>query len=330
MAHIVITTIFPATEAIRLFSKLTQHNLIVVGDKKTPSDWFCDGVDYISATQQQTLRYALARQLPYNHYCRKMIGYLRAIEQGAEVIIDTDDDNFPKENWHFPNMTGQFETITEEQGFINVYQLFTKQKIWPRGLPVSLINKQFDFTDKISTIHCSIGIWQGLADGDPDVDAIYRLTNNQHCVFDDRPPIVLSKGTLCPFNSQNTLFKKELFTLLYLPTSVTFRFTDILRGLVAQPIMWTKNLRLGFSGATVTQHRNTHDLSADFESEIPMYLLTEKVVSIVSDSIDQSANIADNLYNAYHALAKEHVVESRELETLSAWLNDIQALASTS
>ena len=40
---------------------------------------------------------------------------------------------------------------------------------------------------------------------------------------------------------------------MYLPTFVTFRFTDILRSYVAQPIMWNAGYRLGFTNATVTQ-----------------------------------------------------------------------------
>ena len=59
--------------------------------------------------------------------------------------------------------------------------------------------------------------------------------------------MVLGTGTMSPFNTQNTLIRKELFALLYLPTYVTFRFTDILRGLVAQPIMWAAGYALGFT-----------------------------------------------------------------------------------
>ena len=36
-----------------------------------------------------------------------------------------------------------------------------------------------------------------------------------------------------PFNSQNTIWFKEIFPLLYLPVSCSMRATDIIRGLVA-------------------------------------------------------------------------------------------------
>ena len=166
-------------------------------------------------------------------------------------------------------------------------------------------------------------MWQGLADEDPDVDAIYRLTSDVPVYFNNRPPVVLGKGTISPFNTQNTIIRKELFALMYLPTYVTFRFTDILRGFIAQPIMWLNNYHLGFVDATVVQKRNPHDYVKDFISEIPMYKHCEEVMEITSASVSAGVGINDNLYNTYEALLKKGIVEDRELNVLSAWLKDI-------
>jgi hypothetical protein len=235
---IVITSIFYPTEAILSFSKMEDYNLIVVGDKKSPLDWNCSNVAYLSVADQEKMGFQIGKNLPYNHYGRKMLGYLHAMKDNPDFIIDTDDDNIPKNKWNFPAFEDCFKSLEEELGFVNIYQLFTKQKIWPRGLPLRLINTIFNFENSIKFKKCNVGVWQGLADEDPDVDAIYRLTSDEPCYFNEHEPVVLGKGTICPFNTQNTIVRKELFPLLYLPTYVTFRFTDILRGLVAQPIMW--------------------------------------------------------------------------------------------
>jgi len=322
---IVITSIFKPTEAVLAFSKMPDYQLIVVGDKKTPEDWNCENVEYMSVGKQELSGYELAKVLPYNHYCRKMLGYLEAIKNGAEYIIDTDDDNIPKDNWDFPEFEQKFDCINPNKGFVNVYQLYTKQKIWPRGLPLSLINKEFQLENDLFMDDCKVGIWQGLADEDPDVDAIYRLTNDTPCYFEEREPVVLSKGTISPFNTQNTIIRKELYPLMYLPTYVTFRFTDILRGLVAQPIMWLYDYQLGFINATVVQKRNPHDYTKDFISEIPMYEYTEKVIEIVSKSISKNDSIETNLYNAYKALLNENIVCEKEIITLEAWLRDLKS-----
>lgn len=323
---IVITSIFSPTEAVQKFSSLENHQLIVIGDKKTPSDWYSSNVDYFSVEEQQQFDFKLNKLLPYNHYSRKMLGYLISMQRKVNFIIDTDDDNIPKENWKFPPFESKYDYISDQKGFINIYQLYTKQKIWARGLPLKFINTSFKLEDGLFKKDCKVGIWQGLADNDPDVDAIYRLTDNRPCFFEERPPIVLGKGTISPFNTQNTIIRKELFPLMYLPTYVTFRFTDILRGLVAQPIMWLNDFHLGFVNATVVQERNPHDYFRDFLSEIPMYEHGEKIVELVSTTISKSNTIKCNLFNAYKALLKEKIICDKEMITLDAWLKDLENL----
>jgi len=320
---IVITSIFEPTESILKFSKKSDYQLVVVGDKKTPLNWHMDNVHYLSIAEQANIGNYLKNVLPYNHYSRKMIGYIYAIMNGAEFIVDTDDDNIPKANWEFPDMDGSFLYLKKNQGFVNVYQYFTDKHIWPRGLPLNDINKRLDIEESLSTKKCNVGVWQGLADEDPDVDAIYRLTSDMPCYFDEKEPIVLGKGACCPFNTQNTMIRKELFPLMYLPASVTFRFTDILRGLIAQPIMWLYDYCVGFTNATVVQKRNPHDYMQDFISEIPMYLHCEKVIEITSSVIHEKKSISDNLYNTYEALLRENIVERHELTILESWLKDI-------
>ena len=323
MNCIIITSINYPTEAVCSFSKLKDYKLIVVGDKKTPSDWSCKGVVFLPVEKQLQIGRHLNKILPYNHYCRKMLGYLHAFEMNAQCIIDTDDDNIPKAGFSFPAFEGKYNMVKKNQGFINIYQYFTNQKIWPRGLPLKNINKNYEFNNHVTSSECKVGVWQGLADETPDVDAIYRLVDNKPCIFEKRKPIVLSEGTLSPFNTQNTLIHRELFPLLYLPAHVTFRFTDILRGLVAQPIMWLQGYNLGFIGATVTQKRNPHDYFEDFMSEIPMYQKTEQVVEIVMKTIKNQFSLTENLFITYEALVNAGIVKKIEIAVLSAWLKDI-------
>jgi len=80
----------------------------------------------------------------------------------------------PLQNW------GQLPKINPpiiiSPSYPNIYQEFTKQKIWPRGFPVDLVavNQKHKKTDG----NLKVAIWQGLVNGDADVDAIYRLTIN--------------------------------------------------------------------------------------------------------------------------------------------------------
>ena len=325
MRHIVITSIYPPSKAIAGFAALEDCHIVVAGDLKSPSDWNHPNCTFLSAKEQKHLPFSIAKKLPWNHYCRKMLGYLHAIKNGATEIMDTDDDNIPHSEHGFPAASGTFATTRTNLGFVNVYHHYTTEPIWPRGLPLDLISaprKAFEPIN-LSEKSAKVGIWQGMADLDPDVDAIYRLTSNKPVTFDKAQPVVLAERTWCPFNSQNTLYtSKELFPLLYLPAFVTFRFTDILRGYIAQPILQAAGYCLGFTEATVYQERNEHNLLRDFEDEIPFYLNATRCMEIIEAVVNQSSSIADNLQNVYRALVREDIVPSKELPLLYAWLED--------
>ncbi len=190
-SSIVITSIFAPTKAVYKFANLSDYQLIVAGDRKSPAQWTVDNVVYLSVQDQEAMGMRMSAKLPYNHYGRKMMGYLYAIQQGAQVIIDTDDDNIPYDDWKFPGMEGDFQTSPTEKGFVNIYKNFTSHHIWPRGYPLDLIlNNDHNLKEgDLTTETAKIGIWQGLADSDPDVDAIYRLVDNTEVFFDKRTPI---------------------------------------------------------------------------------------------------------------------------------------------
>jgi hypothetical protein len=323
--NIVITSIFPPTIAVNAFSELKNYKTIVIGDKKSPELYTNSNVDFFSINDQLKLGYSITGQLPFNHYSRKNIGYINAIKNKAELIIDTDDDNIPYDDWSFPEFCNNYELTEKDKGFINIYELFCDKKIWPRGYPLNLINRRdtLNQNTRFETKGCKVGVWQGLADDDPDVDALYRLTNDEACFFDKRNPVVLDTGTICPFNSQNTAFTKAMFPLLYMPSLVEFRYTDILRGLIAQPIMWLYDYKLGFTKPTVIQKRNPHNYMKDFQSEIPMYLTGPKIHELISNKINPKFSIGDNLFIAYEVLVGEKIAEKKELDIVKCWLDDI-------
>ena len=163
-------------------------------------------------------------------------------------------------------------------------------------------------------------VWQGMVEGDADVDAIYRLTRPDPVEFRPAPPLVLAAGSYCPFNSQNTLWAREVFPYLYLPSTVSFRFTDILRGLVAQRCFWAHGWRLGFQGVTARQERNPHNLMTDFRDEIACYLGASNVAAIL-DGLKLGPDPGENLRACYRALADPAIVTPDELPLVERWLD---------
>jgi hypothetical protein len=99
-----------------------------------------------------------------------------------------------------------------------------------------------------------------LADENPDVDAVYRMTSLLPRSFRSDRRVVLGAGVWSPFNSQNTTWWADAFPLMYLPEHCPFRMTDIWRSLVAQRIAWENGWNVLFHEPTVRQQRNEHDL----------------------------------------------------------------------
>lgn len=320
----IITTINPVTPAIRLFETHVDWNLILVGDKKSPPIADTERLTFLSLETQLGLGMKLGAASPVNHSARKNIGYLHAIGRGAQVIYDTDDDNIPYAHWT-PPVQFRCETLAgSPSGFVNIYRHFTDEHIWPRGFPLDEI-LDARLTYKMDC-PVEIGVWQSLADADPDVDAIWRLTLNKDITFRRNKPVGIAAGHYCPFNSQNTFWKREVFPLLYLPTTVRFRFTDILRGYIAQRLMRENALYLGFMAASVRQERNPHDYLDDFRDETDCYLQIKPIVRLL-DSLALSGDYHKDLRTTYRALCQQGFVAAHELSTLEAWLNDLVSIS---
>lgn len=318
-----MTSIFAPTEAVSRLAKLKDWTVVMVGDKKTPKNWYHDNVIYLSPEKQRGLNYEIIKYLPWNLPARVMVGYLYAIEHGAEIITQIDDDNIPNEKWDIDMFDGNYSTI-RKNGFVNIYQYFTDKFIWPRGYPLNKIlekNKPKATKEKIQ-----VGVWQHLADKEPDVDAIYRLTNNSPIIFKKRKPLVLAPGTICPFNCQSTTFRKEVFLLLYLPAFISPRESDIVRGLIAQPILWSKKYTVGFTNAKVTQERNPHNYLKDFEAELLIYRHSETIITSAQKVMSSKKQLDDNIRKVYTLLIKNKLIPAAELNLLNAWLKDIKRL----
>lgn len=302
---------------------------ICIGDTKSPANFTLDGCDFWSVDHQLTLDSKFAKICPTNHYARKNIGYLIAIQQGFEELVETDDDNLPKDEfWDFKNQRHVDAYDVQNTGWINIYKYYSKNFIWPRGLPLQELQKQHPDLQKyaIKTVDCPIQ--QGLADENPDVDAVYRLTYPLPLNFDSEHNIALGKNAWSPFNSQNTQWYKDAFPLLYLPAYCSFRMTDIWRSFVAQRIAWENGWSILYHKATVWQERNEHNLLKDFEDEIPGYLNNAKIANDL-DGLSLKGgkdNLLNDLILCYGMLIKNGYVGKEEMELVHAWSDDLNKI----
>lgn len=328
---IVITSVSSPNKAMNEFAnccKKMGYTFIVIGDESSPKDFSINGCEFYNIEEQIKTGFKFAEMCPRRHYARKNIGYLVAIKNGATIIVETDDDNMPYETfWRRPERR-QKAKIIENAGWINIYRYFTDEKIWPRGIPLEEINKEIISFESLHTRQMDCPIQQGLADENPDVDSIYRLTMPLPQSFRKDRRVVLAKDAWCPFNSQNTTWWRDAFALLYLPSYCSFRMTDIWRGFIAQRIAHVNGWGILFHEPTVWQQRNEHNLIKDFKDEIPGFLNNAEICREFENlelepGLDK---IGDNLRLSYEKLVEKELVHDSELELLDIWISSINKL----
>ena len=115
---------------------------------------------------------------------------------------------------------------------------------------------------------------------------------------------------------------------MYLPSTCSFRMTDIWRSFVAQRLLPGLGAELVFTSSTVFQERNAHDLMRDFQDEVEGYLGYERFVEILRSTriVGKPSALLDDLKTIYAALVSEGFLTEMEFPILEAWISDMQAL----
>lgn len=302
----------------------------VVGDKKGPSDFRLEGAKFYSLESQLDLKFEFSKLCPTGHYARKNIGYLAAIADGAQVIIETDDDNMPLEQFWDSRVRISMAKSAQKTGWVNAYKFFSNSLIWPRGFPLNLAGTAVESYEDLNFAEADCPVQQGLADDNPDIDAIYRLLLPLPHYFSSSRKIILPAGAWCPFNSQNTTWWEDAFPLLYLPAYCSFRMTDIWRSFIAQRVAWECNWSILFESPTVRQERNDHDLMKDFEDEIPGYLNNRIIIELFENiKLEKGVqSIQENMLKCYEVLIRNNIVGQEEIPLLESWFNDLDHIRS--
>lgn len=330
-ASVVVTSISGPNAVLRELAAQCAgrgFSFYLIGDAKSPADVSLEGCDFYSLKRQRESGFRIAGLLPSGHYARKNIGYLLAMRSRAGQILETDDDNMPLAGFWGPRVREQRVSSLSRPGWANVYSYFSAAKIWPRGLPLDAVQELLPDFELLPEDETDCPIQQGLANGNPDVDAIYRLIFPLPIDFRPGRSVALGAGTWCPFNSQNTAWFPEAYPLLYLPSYCSFRMTDIWRSFVAQRIAWENGWSILFRSPDVIQDRNDHRLMKDFEDEVPGYLqnrfIAERLEAL--ELKGGTEHLGEDLLRCYEELVRISAVQPEELKLVYAWVEDVASV----
>jgi len=324
---IVTTTINPITKALEKFDLFNDWNLIVIGDKKTPDIKLKNG-EFISHKHQDTLGFKIVSHIPWNSIQRRNIGYLIALKRGADIIASIDDDNIPFDNWGQDISVGKDVTekcISDTLICDSLYEHkdCTRQKIWHRGFPVQNLEERYLRKEFIKT--GNVAIEAGLWNGDPDVDAICRIAGGPFNLKFSNLRFLIDNTCFSPFNTQNTFFSKEAAICMCLPYDIG-RMDDIWASYMTQRIMREINKFVLFTGPTVFQDRNIHDLTKDLQNEMIGYRNTLHFINRLNKINVNGKSIIEMYNSIINGIIDLPFISNDMIKFQKAWISDIEKI----
>ncbi|MGH8220977.1 MAG: hypothetical protein ACREUT_20780 [Steroidobacteraceae bacterium] len=272
---IVTTTINAPTKAIERFQALEGWELVVIGDRKTPSGYRLSRGTYVSPEEQERYDGQLSEAIGWNCIQRRNFGLLWAYDRGADVIAVVDDDNIPLPGWGENLLIGrdiEVDFYETDLAAFDPIGATNHRQLWHRGFPLQLLARR-DYTRK-SRRRITADVQADFWNGDPDIDAICRMEHAPECKFDEAC-FPMSANRPAPFNSQNTFITRACLEDYFLFPHIG-RMDDIWAAYYVQ----AKGCSVVFNRASVYQERNPHDLVRDMRQE---YLGYENNLALVED-----------------------------------------------
>jgi len=315
--HIVFTTIHQPTILNDLYENLSRYGHLdevkvwVVGDRKTPAGArelaaaaSARGLEtvYFSIEEQDEWgkRFPLYSLIPYNTDGRRVFGYLRALEDGCELMISIDDDNFPTHDDFVGGhrRTGQpwpHAVVKEDKQFHNICEYLTFEParlVFPRGFPFQLRGHVNEAQAVPAPADATVGVTEGLWLAEPDVDATTWLNGKVKGTAYQGPDVfVLDQATWSPVNTQNTSVIRELIpafvfvTMAWpVPGGKLDRYGDIWGGYFLLALMQGTKYHLAFGRPLVEHRRNAHNYVDDLRFEFWGMILTDWLLELLRRS----------------------------------------------
>ncbi len=333
---VVITTISDGdflkkfNAAIHYSEQELEIRFYIVGDLNTPPACRaqCESMSergawckYLTTEEQEIFLKDIGfptHYIPFRSDNRRNVGYLKAFEEDCEVIISMDDDNFPVDEKFFLRHSITGETVNAlplESGsnWVNPLVFLRSTTIsgevltvYPRGFPYSKRWIGNSFRPGDTGITGTVGVNVGLWTGDPDIDAITRLTTlcstSVDGVWQPEQELLytLQPWQRMPINSQNTAITREAVLAYYfvkmgyrINNIVMDRFGDIFSGYFLELCNQAVGNIITVGNPLVFQDRNEHDLFKDLLVELPGILIIEDLAPFLEASLPPANNYGD-------------------------------------
>lgn len=282
---IVTTTINKPTKATLEFCKKKKFDFLIVGDLKTPHQDYIKlekkhkNVKYLHPNDQNKLFGKLSKAIGWNCIQRRSIGFVYAYKNNYEIVASVDDDNIPYSEWGKKIYVGkkiEIDLYNVKSPVFDPLSVTNTKHLWHRGFPIEYLQKRHKITHlgkKLRKVMVQADLW----DGDPDVDAISRITYKPLVKYKKIRPFGSKK--ISPFNSQNTFLHRDVLKY-YMMLPFVGRMDDIWPSYLIQKKFPNT---LVYCKASVYQERNPQDVIKNLENEIFGYRNTLKFIKNINN-----------------------------------------------
>ena len=334
-----ITTTINVPKVLALYREIGPDvEFFVAGDRKSPHEAiraFLKGVPnahYFSDIDQESMCLASSEIIGWNTIMRRNFALFVAIKSRADIIVTIDDDNIPVSRNYFDEFRQIFsrpfcglQVETDNRSF-DVGQLLLP-KVHHRGFPYD--RRGISPTLKMTPVsQATVGVAAGLWVGDPDIDAMARITNapaihNMSEVL--QHGIVVAKDNLTVFNSQNTAFRRELAPLMMVWTAVG-RYDDIWASYFAQFLMQTTSSQIHFGKPFVWQDRNPQNLWRNLKDEMLGMEMTPRFLEDLWAIDAGKDTMLDRMRRTYDRMASFDYLPPAVCKLGRAWCDDLESI----
>eukprot|EP00435_Cladocopium_sp_Y103_P048426 s749_g14.t1 len=268
----------------------------------------------------------------------------RTVQRGIDLIsstakdVATDQIGVAIRGLRIGDLVKACENLKKSEpspGLLNPYPSFRPScgHVWPRGFPLDYVQAQHTFNRsiRVEQLERPPAVQQFLADEDPDVDAIFRLTRPLPCNFAGLEPgtpsaMAIPPQFFTPYNAQATVHLYEAFWGLLLPVTVHGRVSDIWRAYLTQKLLWDVGQLVTFLPPYVVHDRVAHDYLKDFQSEADLQLKSTALVQFLSQWSSNAPTLLERIEQLWAALYARGFVELGDVRLAQAWILDLLAV----
>ncbi len=218
--------------------------------------------------------------IPRRTDCVRSFGYLKAYEEGVDMIVTLDDDCYPQGSAFLSRHFEKLSCMANPAAWVS-----TGHGPLPRGIPYYHQNRELE---------CMLnhGLWSGV----PDLDAVTQLMTVRSNLTFEPVDQVIPKGMFFPMCGMNVAFKPFLAPAMYfllMGKDWPFdRFGDIWCGIFVKKICDHLGFAV-FSGQPQILHKRASNVWSNLHKETSGYEVNETLWQAVDSIVLTKGTVRD-------------------------------------